>query len=129
MIYDGRRGYLRGNLDEPDGTVLAMTVGPIEGRNWHNTTVDPVYSITITAGASGKLSLQGTNDVAYRSNTDDRVTVSANILPADDATWADIVDGTDSSVDGTISTSYEFLRVIVKTSGTGICTQAWVRWS
>jgi hypothetical protein len=128
MIYDGRNGYVKGTLNQPVDTVLAIIKGPVLNKNWYSGN-DPTYSITITSGASGAVALEGTNDVAYQSNGADPVTVSADFLPANGATWTAIHASTSTSVSGTVSAGYEFIRLIIKTQGTGIVTQAWVRWN
>lgn len=129
MIYDGRNGYLKGNLDRAIGTIVAMTKGPVKEKNWHNTTINPAFSITITAGASGAVALQGTNDVVYRQNADSPGIVGGDILPKDNATWTDIQAATSTSQTGTFVVSYEFIRLVITTSGTGTVTNAWVRWN
>ena len=129
MIYDGLNGYVKGSMDVPNDTVLAMIKGPIKGKNWHNSSFDPAYAITITSGATGEVTLEGTNDVVYASNDDSRVTISADILPASDASWSTIQADTSTSASGTISTSYWFLRLRVATQGDGTVTSAWVDWN
>lgn len=128
MIYDGIHGYLTGLLDQPVNTLLAITKGPIKGRNWHFTSINPSYSITITAGASGAVKLQGTNDVAIRDGNAELVPIETDLLPTDAASWADIAT-TGVSTTGSITVEYQFLRLIVSTQGTGYVKQAWVRWS
>lgn len=129
MIYDGVYGYLSGKLDQGAGVVLAMTKGPKKGRNWNATTVNPTFSISMSAGATGTVKLQGTNDVAIRSAHDDRRRVETDLLPTENATWTDIQAATSTSVSGSISAEYEFLRLVIGTAGTGYVTNAWVRWS
>lgn len=133
MIYNGLRGYLRGDLDQPSGTVLAMTKGPIKGRNWMSppfAAANPTFSITITAAAGGKVALQGTNDVVIRSDSGSELNpIEMDLLPTDTATWTDIQAATSSSVTGSFSTEYQFLRLIIDTQGTGTVMQAWVRWT
>ncbi len=129
MIFDGINGYVKGDLDQAVGTILAMIKGPIKGKNWNNTSFDPTYAITITGGAMGAVALEGTNDVVYASNDDSRVTISADLLPAPGASWTAIHSGTTSSVSGTITTSYWFLRLRVSTQGAGTVTNAWVNWN
>jgi hypothetical protein len=129
MIFDGVNGYVKGSLNVPVDTVLAMIKGPIKGKNWYNTSFDPTYAITISSGAAGAVALEGTNDVVYASNDDSRVTVSADILPAPNASWTTIQAGTSTSASGTITTSYWFLRLRVSTQGAGTVTNAWVSWN
>ncbi len=129
MIFDGRNGFVKGNMDVPVDTILAMIKGPIKNKNWFNSSFDPAYSITITSGATGTVTLEGTNDVVYASNDDSRVTVSADLLPAYDATWDTLQADTSTSASGTITTSYWFLRLRVSTQGDGIVTNAWVNWN
>jgi hypothetical protein len=129
MIYNGRTGWVRGDLNQPVDTILAMTKGPIKGKNWFNTNFDPTYSITITSGASGAVVLEGTNDITFASNDDSPNTVSADLLPAQDATWDTIAGPTSSDTDGTITTSYWYLRLRITTQGDGVVTNAWVYWN
>jgi hypothetical protein len=129
MIFDGRRGYVKGNLNLPNGTILAMIKGPIALKNYFNTATQPQYSITVTPGATGTVALQGTNDVAYQSNDDSRVTVSADLLPAPGAVWTDIAAAGSVTVSGSVATAYNFLRLIIVASGTGIVTNAWISWN
>lgn len=129
MIYDGIHGYLSGDLNVPVDTVLAVTKGPITGRNWFNFDIDPTYSISITAAAGGAVALQGTNDVALQDGDAPGVSIQKDILPTEAATWTDIQASTSTSATGTFNTSYEYLRLIVTTQGTGFVTQAWVKWN
>jgi hypothetical protein len=129
MIYDGFRGYTKGSLNQAVNTVLALTKGPLAGKNWMNSGVNPAYSITITAGATGAVKLQGTNDVAYGSSDDSLNPVSMDFGPKFNASWSDIQTATSSSVTGTFATSYAFLRLIISTQGTGTVRQAWVSWN
>lgn len=131
MIHDGRRGYVSGDLSQANNTVLAMTKGPIKGRNWNYTSTNPSYSITISAGATGTVKLQGTNDVAYRSDSGGELTpIENDLLPTDAASWADLSGAaTAVSVTGTITVEYQFLRLIIIATGTGFVNNAWVRWA
>ena len=130
MIYDGVRGYLSGDLSQATGTVLAMTKGPIKGRNWMATTVNPAYSITMTTGTTGTVKLQGTNDYALKSASGQELNaVEKDILPTEGATWTDIQAATAVSASGTFSLEYAFLRLVVAASGTGYVLNAWVRWN
>jgi hypothetical protein len=128
MIFDGKNGYLSGDLSQPDGTVLAMTKGPIKGRNFYSSH-NPTYSIVITAGATGTVALQGTNDIALKDGNDPGVSIEKDILPTEGATWTDIQAATAVSASGSVAAEYEFLRLIIVASGTGIVQTAWVRWS
>lgn len=128
MIYDGVNGYLSGKLNQGAGVVLAMTKGPKKGRNWFATTVNPTYSITISAGAAGTVKLQGTSDVSIRSDADGR-RVETDLLPTENASWTDIQTATSTSVTGSFSAEYEFLRLVIGTAGSGYVMNAWVRWS
>lgn len=128
MIFDGINGYVKGSMNVAPGTILAMIRGPIKGKNWNNANFDPTYAITISPGATGVVSFEGTNDIVYASNDDSRVTVSADLLPASSATWTPI-DGGSVSTGGTIATSYWFLRLVVATQGDGTVLNAWVSWS
>jgi hypothetical protein len=119
MIYDGRNGYVSGDLSQPNNTVLAMTKGPVKGRNFYSSH-NPAYSISMSNGATGTVSLQGTNDIALRET---------EFLPTENASWTDIQAATSTSVTGTFATEYEFLRIKIVATGTGFVTQAWVRWS
>lgn len=129
MIYDGINGYLSGKLDQGADVVLAMTKGPRKGRNWNTPTVNPTYNITMSTGATGTVKLQGTNDVAIRSAHDDRRMIETDLLPKENASWTDIQAATSISASGNFSTEYEFLRLVIGTTGTGYVTNAWVRWS
>jgi hypothetical protein len=132
MIYNGKKGYISGDLNQPIGTVLAMTKGPIKGRNWNYTATNPTYSITITSGSTGKVKLQGTNDVVIRDNTGGELNpIDTDLLPSDNATWTDIQIATSISVSSSFSTEYQFLRLIIDTQGVDgdYVTQAWVRWT
>jgi hypothetical protein len=129
MIYDGINGYVKGSLDLPSDSELAMTKGPIKGRNWMYTATNPTYSITITAGATGTVKLQGTNDVAIREDSNSNNPVATDLLPSTGASWSDIQAATNTSVSGSFATEYQFLRLVVGTQGTGTVTQAWVRWT
>jgi len=130
MIYNGLHGYIRGDLNQPADTVLVMTKGPIKGRNWNYAATNPTYSITITSGASGKVILEGTNDVAIRSDSGGELNpIEMDLLPTDNASWASLQAATSSSVSGSISAEYQFLRLRIDTQGTGTVMQAWVRWA
>lgn len=129
MIFDGRNGYVKGDMNVAVGTILAMIKGPILGKNWNNPNFNPAYAITITTGAAGAVSLQGTNDVVYSSNDDSRVTVSADLNPSYTATWDTLAGPTSVSASGTFAVSYFFLRLVVTTQGAGTVTNAWVTWS
>ena len=129
MIYNGKNGgYVSGNLNQPVNTVLASMKGPIQGRNWYATSINPAYNITITSGATGAVKLQGTNDVAVRQGFDD-CSVATDLLPTDNASWSDIQGATSTTVSGTFSTAYQFLLLIISTQGTGYVTRAWVKWN
>lgn len=129
MIFDGRNGYVKGDMDQAADTVLAMIRGPVAMSNWHNTTNDPTYAIVITAGAAGTVALQGTNDVVYSSNDDSRNSVSKDFNPPFDAVWTDIQAATAVSVSGTFSTEYRFLRLVIVDQGVGTVLTAWVNWN
>jgi hypothetical protein len=125
MIFDGVNGYTKGSLDRPVNTVLAITKGPVAGRNWHNSSFDPTYSITITSGATGAVTLEGTNDVVFATADD----ATHDFLPPDNASWTTLQAPTTASASGTISTSYWFIRLRVTTQGTGTVLNAWVLWN
>lgn len=127
MIFDGINGYTKGSLNHPVNTILAITKGPIAGRNWFNSSFDPTYAITITPGASGAVTLEGTNDVVFASSDDSRV--AYDFLPPESASWATIQAPTSASASGTISTSYWFLRLRITTQGDGTVLNAWVYWN
>jgi hypothetical protein len=127
MIFDGIRGYIKGSLDLPAGTVLAITKGPIKGKNWHNNNFNPTYEITITPSATGTVTLEGTNDVVFASSDDSGV--SADFLPPENATWDTLQAATSTTVSGTITTSYWFLRLRIVTQGDGTVINAWVYWN
>lgn len=129
MIYNGRTGWIRGDLNQPVDTVLVVTKGPIKGRNWNNTNFNPTYSISISSGATGQVTLEGTNDIVYASNDDSPNTVSADLLPATDASWSTIHAATSTSVTGSFSTSYWYLRLRITAQGDGVVTNAWVYWN
>src|ERR1051326_1953966 len=128
MIYNGRSGYVSGNLNQPVNTVLASMRGPVQGRNWYATTINPTYSIIISSGAGGAVKLQGTNDVAVRQGFDD-CSVALDTLPTDGASWTDIQGATSTTVSGSVSASYQFLRLIITTQGTGYINRALVKWN
>lgn len=128
MIYDGRNGYIKGDLNQVAGTELAMTKGPVKDRNWYSST-DPVYSISIASGAVGSVKLQGTNDTSVREDSNSNNPVATDLLPSSGAVWIDIQAATSTSVTGSFSTEYQFLRLVVGVQGTGTVTQAWVRWN
>jgi len=127
MIYDGINGYTKGSLNHPANTILAITKGPIAGRNWHNSSFDPTYSITITAGAGGAVTLEGPNDVVFASSDDSRI--AYDFLPPEGASWTTLQAATSTSASGTITTSYWFLRLRITTQGTGTVLNAWVFWN
>lgn len=128
MIYDGINGYLKGNMNQAVGTILAQTKGPVTGVNWFSTN-DPAYSITIIpSGATGAVELQGTNDVVLRENGNDLNPIGMDLLPSTTASWTTIAT-TSSTTSGTFSVGYEFLQLIISTEGTGTVLHAWVRWS
>jgi hypothetical protein len=131
MIYNGRKGYVDGSLNQATGTVLAMTKGPIKGRNWNYTSTNPSYSITITAGATGTVALQGTNDVAIQDASNENNPIEMDLLPTQGATWTDIQAATSTSATGSITVEYQFLRLVIGTQGgaNDYVTQAWVRWA
>lgn len=103
-----------------------MTAGPIKGRNWHTPFTNPQYQIILAAAGTGAVKLQGTNTVAL----DGQNLTEMDILPTQGASWSDIDTATETtSVTGTFSTEYEYLRLIVSTQGTGMVVTSWVRWS
>ncbi len=125
MIYNGRTGYVSGNLNQSANTILAMTAGPVKGRNWYSVD-NPAYQIVfVGSAATAVVKLQGTNTVAF-----DGVNLTEmDILPTQGASWSDIVVATaPTSVTGTFSTEYEYLRLIITTQGTGYILNAWTRW-
>lgn len=113
--------------DVPAGTVLKMMKGPKRGRNWYDTVNNPAFFITQTTG--GTVALQGTNDIARMSDRGDANGVGNDFLPKDDATWTDIQAATGANASGTFTVAYEFLRLVVVVQGTGVVTEAWVRWN
>jgi hypothetical protein len=128
MIFDGINGYVKGTMNLPVGTIYTMIVGPVTGVNKHSGN-DASYGIVVTAGASGKYKLQGTNDVSYVSNDDSRVSVSKNLLPTEASVWTDIQAASSSSTSGTFATDYAFIRLVVDTNGTGTILSAYVQWT
>lgn len=128
MIFDGKRGYLSGDLSQPNGTVLAMTKGPMKGRNWFSVD-NPMYSIVMSAGATGTVALQGTTNVALQDANSPGVAVEKDMLPPQGATWTAIQAATAVSASGTFTTEYEFLQLVIVATGTGFVQTAWVRWS
>jgi hypothetical protein len=129
MIFDGVNGYVKGSLNVPINTVLALQAGPVAMRNWYNTTINPSYWINISGGATGAVELQGTNDIVYASNDDSLVSVSKNLNLDPNATWTTIQAATSTSVTGTFDTSYYFLQLIVTTQGSGVIFNAGVYWN
>lgn len=109
----------------PVGTVLATIKGPVQGRNWFATTINPAYEIVQTGG-TGIVKLQGTNDVSPRSYDPNPFTYE--MIPDEGASWTDIATDNDT-VSGTFATQYQVLRIIVSTQGTGDVILAWVRWN
>lgn len=128
MIYDGRRGYLTGDLNQATGTLLAITKGPIKGRNWNYTSTNPSYSVTVVG--TGAVKLQGINSVDIHDSTGgELVPIDMDLLPTEGASWTDLATVSAGTTTGSIVAEYQFLRLIVSTQGTGVCTQAWVRWT
>lgn len=129
MIFNGFTGFISGSLNVPAGTVLRQIRGPVAGWNYFNTTTEPFYQINITPGATGTVALQGTNDIAYTSDDGAMVTVQADLLPTDGATWTNIQAATSVSASGMFSTSYQFLQLIVVSQGSGTIINAFVQWN
>lgn len=128
MIYNGRTGYINGSLNQVPPYLLAMTKGPIKGRNWNFAATNPSFSVTVIG--TGAVKLQGTNDVAIRSDTGGELNpIEMDLLPTEGASWADLATVSAGTTTGSITVEYQFLRLIVSTQGTGTVLQAWVRWS
>lgn len=130
MIYDGLRGYLRGDVNQPANTVLAMTKGPRLNKNWFST-VNPAYNIVLSADIAGKVKLQGTNDVALQdSGGGDRTPIQEDILPTETAVWSDIIEASVvGATTGTFATSYWYIRLIVSVQDVGTVLKAYVIWN
>lgn len=105
------------------GHILRVMKGPIKGRNWHYTADDPMYKVV--QNGSAVVAIDGTNDIAARSG--DHNVFTRDLEPAEGATWTEIESGA-SDFDGDVTVEYEFLRLRIKTAGTGNLFLAWVRW-
>jgi hypothetical protein len=129
MIFSGKTGYVSGNLNQAVNTVLAMTAGPVKGRNWYSVD-NPQYQIVFESiAATGVVQLQGTNTVALGFGQPSPNPVEVDILPTEGASWTMIATATaPTSISGTFSTEYEYLRLIISTQGTGYVLNAWTRW-
>lgn len=117
------------SLNQPVGTRLGCTVGPVSMRNWFNTINDPAYSITISSDATGAVALQGTNDVALRSPYGELNPTAWEMLPTEDATWTDIQASTDTTVTGTWAIEYKFIQIVITTQGSGTVGPAYCIWN
>lgn len=112
------------SLNQPVGTVLAQTIGPVKGVNWFSTN-DPIYNIRMTTGM-GAVQLQGTTDIARRLGAYDEY----DFLPSYNATWTTIATvSSDALLQDFGSTAYNFIQLIISTTGVGTIFQAWVIWS
>jgi hypothetical protein len=105
------------------GDVLKQMRGPMTGRNWFDTAVDPIYNIRQTGTAV--IRLEGTNDRALRSDYPNPFT--KDMEPSEGASWTSIASGA-GALSGSITVDYEFLRLVCVTAGTGDILEAWVRW-
>lgn len=117
----------RVSKDQPAGTVIGVQKGPVQARNWFSTTIDPAYSV-VQSGGTGVVALEGTNDVALRNANGDYTNWTSDLLPTENAVWTEIAANS-ASFSGTFNTEYQFLRLRIKTQGTGTVNSAWVRWN
>jgi hypothetical protein len=112
------------SLNQPTGTVLAQTIGPVKGVNWF-AAADPIYNVLMTSGV-GTIQLQGTSDIVRRLGSYDEY----DFLPAWGASWTTIATiSANALLQDFGSTGYNFIQIIISTTGTGTIYQAWVKWS